>query len=205
MTVPTGKKARTRERIVQSAARLFRRYGYDGVGIDDIMAAADLTRGGFYAHFKSKRDLFLAALTEELELARRLRRSDSSNRTGGSPAAQVLIDFYLDSANRRHISAICPLVSLSADVGRGGEDASAAYTAALRGLIGEIARRIPADPTEAHARAAAAVALCVGGALLAQAVSDEDLAQSLLEACSARARDEIEADSAQQIPTDRGQ
>ena len=53
-------KDRTRERVVTAAGRLFRRYGYNGVGIDEIMAAAGLTRGGFYAHLKSKRDRFAA-------------------------------------------------------------------------------------------------------------------------------------------------
>jgi len=192
MGYSAGHKARTRERIIQTAGRLFRRYGYNGVGIDDIMAAADLTRGGFYAHFRSKRDLFAAALGEELELARQLRRSASAGEEG-SGGARALIDFYLDSSRRRHVSSICSLVSLSAEVARGGDDASAAYTAALRDLIAEIARRIPAAPAEAHARACAAVALCVGGVVLAQAVSDDALATPLLEACRARALVEIGA------------
>jgi TetR/AcrR family transcriptional regulator, transcriptional repressor for nem operon len=186
-------KAHTRERIVQSAARLFRRYGYNGVGIDDIMAAAQLTRGGFYAHFRSKRDLFFAALAEELELARQLRRGDAGNGEG-SGSARALIDFYLDSANRKHVPSMCSLVSLSADVARGGEEASAAYTAALRDLIAALAERIPATAPEARARACAAVALCVGGAVLAQAVSDDALAEPLLEACRARALAEIEGE-----------
>ena len=78
-------KDRTRERVVTAAGRLFRRYGYNGVGIDEIMAAAGLTRGGFYAHFKSKHDLFAAALAEELELARQLRRV----RTPAGPASDA--------------------------------------------------------------------------------------------------------------------
>ena len=47
-------KQRTRERILTQAARLFRRDGYQGVGIDSIMTGARLTRGGFYGHFRSK-------------------------------------------------------------------------------------------------------------------------------------------------------
>jgi TetR/AcrR family transcriptional repressor of nem operon len=192
MGYSTEHKARTRQRIVESAARLFRRYGYNGVGIDDIMAAAHLTRGGFYAHFKSKRDLFRAALTGELELARLLRGSDAESGERKPDAARALIDFYLDAANRTRIASICSLVSLSADVARGGEDASAAYSEALRDLIEEIARSIPAAPAPAPERAAAALALCVGAAVLAQAVSDGDLARSLLEACRKHALTAIE-------------
>lgn len=186
-------KAKTRERVVEAAARLFRRYGYNGVGIDDIMSAADLTRGGFYAHFKSKQDLFAAALSEELELARQLRRGGASDDAPQAGGAHALIDFYLDSANRTRIARLCPLVSLSADAARCGEDASAAYTETLRGLVAEIARRIPAPPAEARARALAAVALCVGGVVLAHASSDDELAAALLNACRERALHEVEA------------
>jgi TetR/AcrR family transcriptional repressor of nem operon len=42
-----------RERIVVAAGRLLRRHGYDGVGIDDIMDAAELTRGGFSGDVRS--------------------------------------------------------------------------------------------------------------------------------------------------------
>ena len=53
-----ARKARTRAEIVEHAARLFRLRGYAGTNIDDIMLAAGLTRGAFYAHFTSKDDLF---------------------------------------------------------------------------------------------------------------------------------------------------
>ena len=48
MRYPEGHKASTRERIVATAARLFRVHGFAAVGIDRLMAAAGLTRGGFY-------------------------------------------------------------------------------------------------------------------------------------------------------------
>ena len=53
-----ARKARTRAEILDHAARLFRLRGYAGTNIDDIMLAAGLTRGAFYAHFTSKDDLF---------------------------------------------------------------------------------------------------------------------------------------------------
>lgn len=187
-------KARTRERVVESAARLFRRYGYNGVGIDDIMAAANLTRGGFYAHFRSKEELFAATLATDLVLAKQLRGSGEPDGGGAPGAMRALIDFYLDGGNRKRIPDLCPLVSLSADVGRAGEAASAAYTAALRGMIDGLARSIDAAPADAQARALTTVALCVGGVVLAQAVDDQQFAGALLEACRARALAEVEGE-----------
>ena len=59
-------------------------------------------------------------------------------------------------------------------------------------MVDEIARRIPGAPAEARTRALAAVALCVGGVALAQAVNDEPLADAVLETCRTRALDEVE-------------
>src|SRR5690242_8286768 len=55
-------RVRTRARIVRSAQKLFNQHGFEGVSIDDIMAAAELTRGGFYRHFSSKSDLYAEAM-----------------------------------------------------------------------------------------------------------------------------------------------
>ena len=46
MRVTREKAAETRERIVETASRLFREKGFDGVGLDAIMKDAGLTRGG---------------------------------------------------------------------------------------------------------------------------------------------------------------
>ena len=48
----------TRARIVHSARTLFNRSGFEGVKIDDIMAHAGLTRGGFYNYFETKGQLY---------------------------------------------------------------------------------------------------------------------------------------------------
>ena len=54
-------KRRTRQRILESARRLFETRGYASVSIDELMRECDLTRGGFYAHFASKAALYREA------------------------------------------------------------------------------------------------------------------------------------------------
>ena len=70
MRVSREKFAETRDRILDTAARLFREKGFDGIGLGDIMKAAGLTHGGFYRHFGSKEDLEAQALS--LAMARSL-------------------------------------------------------------------------------------------------------------------------------------
>ncbi|OZM74838.1 TetR family transcriptional regulator [Amycolatopsis antarctica] len=61
MTAPTGrrerKKAATRQRIADTALRLFLEHGYDAVGIRDVAAAADVAVTTLFSHFASKEAL----------------------------------------------------------------------------------------------------------------------------------------------------
>ena len=51
-----------RELIVEAAGRLFGERGYDGTRLDDVAAAAGVTKPVVYRHFDSKRELYLALL-----------------------------------------------------------------------------------------------------------------------------------------------
>ncbi|MFC8128241.1 TetR/AcrR family transcriptional regulator [Streptomyces sp. NPDC057302] len=61
MTVPTGrrerKKAATRQKIADTALRLFLERGYDAVGIRDVAAEADVAVTTLFSHFASKEAL----------------------------------------------------------------------------------------------------------------------------------------------------
>jgi AcrR family transcriptional regulator len=54
--------AERRTLIVEAAGRLFGERGYDGTRIDEIAAAAGVTKPIVYRHFGSKRDLYLSLL-----------------------------------------------------------------------------------------------------------------------------------------------
>jgi TetR/AcrR family transcriptional regulator, transcriptional repressor for nem operon len=62
MAYPAAHRIAIREKIVQSARRLFNRHGFDGVSVKQIMAGAGLTHGGFYSYFKGKSDLYTEVL-----------------------------------------------------------------------------------------------------------------------------------------------
>jgi TetR/AcrR family transcriptional regulator, transcriptional repressor for nem operon len=62
MPYPPGHRDEVREKIIHSARKLFNQFGFDNVSVDRIMADAGLTRGGFYAYFKSKSELYAVVL-----------------------------------------------------------------------------------------------------------------------------------------------
>ena len=56
MRYPAKETAAKHERIVKEASRLFRERGFENVTVGEVMKAAGLTHGAFYAHFASKMD-----------------------------------------------------------------------------------------------------------------------------------------------------
>jgi AcrR family transcriptional regulator len=55
-------KARTRQRVLTEAQRLFRERGYAATSLEQIADAAEVTKGAIYGHFSSKEDLLLSAI-----------------------------------------------------------------------------------------------------------------------------------------------
>ncbi|MGF1669823.1 MAG: TetR/AcrR family transcriptional regulator [Balneolaceae bacterium] len=51
------KKSKPRERIVETASKLFHQQGYNSTGINQIIEEASVAKATFYSHFKSKDDL----------------------------------------------------------------------------------------------------------------------------------------------------
>ncbi len=66
MTEITDNKAdSTRHQILRAAARQFARLPYHQVGLDDVLAEAELTKGAMYFHFRSKHALALAIIEDQ--------------------------------------------------------------------------------------------------------------------------------------------
>ena len=66
MSEATDKRSdTTREQILRAAAHQFAQRPYYAVGLDDILADAQLTKGAMYFHFRSKHALALAIVDEQ--------------------------------------------------------------------------------------------------------------------------------------------
>jgi len=181
-------KQKTRKKIVHSARTLFNRRGFAEVSIDEIMAGAGLTRGGFYSHFSNKEELYAEAVTEIL----RDHECPDGPAQGvdfsltGARLARMVVDAYLSQNHFDDTEASCPLISLPTDVARSGAATKAAYKQVLEAMIGIFEGAFPGEPDRAE-RARAMAALCVGAMVIGRAVGDEDLARAFREAARAQA------------------
>jgi len=67
------RSASTRAKLLKAARTLFARKGYAGVGTEEIVRRAGVTRGALYHQFPAKEDLFLAVYEQvEQELTERV-------------------------------------------------------------------------------------------------------------------------------------
>jgi len=179
----TEQKEQTHQRIVTAAARQFREEGLGGAGVQRIMEEAGLTHGGFYTHFDSKADLTAEAVALAMKTARE-RWLEGAELLRGPEGTRRMLEAYLNRVHRDNPGAGCPLPSTSADVARAAPAVRRAYATELRNIIESLERHL-VDPQddEAHERAVGAMALCVGGLLLARAVDDGALSDDILSAC----------------------
>jgi TetR/AcrR family transcriptional regulator, transcriptional repressor for nem operon len=172
-------KRDTRQRILESARRLFNRKGFLDVSIDEVMENAGLTHGGFYRHFASKDELYAAAvawfLCQEAPKPWQRRRTNSS--AARKPRAHRIVDAYFSRDHFDDWESCCPLIALPSDVSRGSNAVKAAYREVLEKLVGLFEADL--DEPRTRERALALVALCVGGMVVSRCVDDPALADDL--------------------------
>jgi TetR/AcrR family transcriptional regulator, transcriptional repressor for nem operon len=181
MPSPPHHREQVRQKIVQSAAQLFNRHGFAAVSIDDIMAGAGLTRGGFYSYFQSKGELYAEAINH---FVNGKREGAGAIGKAADRAAQIVCD-YLSLQHSQDIDASCPLIGLPNDLSRSDRSVRMAQEAALRMMIETFEHGVTPSAQPARQRALALTSLCVGGMVLARAIEDQSLANEIREASKA--------------------
>lgn len=180
MKVTRAQVELNRERILDSAAQLFREKGFDGIGLNDLMQAAGLTRGGFYGHFDSKDDLAAQASRRALQVNR------EHWGPGGQAGPTALADWikaYLSQAHVERVGDGCAFAALAGDAARSGPAVKQAFAEGVEDVVAALQPQLPEGSAEARRRhALALLSTLVGGLLLARAVGDTSLAREVRQA-----------------------
>lgn len=116
MRYSPGHKEATREKLLDLSSAISKERGFSSMSVDALMTAAGLTGGAFYAHFRSKEDLFVEVIGREL--ARSLEML--SPEEGQTPAGWLsnTFDTYLNVSHVRHPESGCVVPSLGAEIAR---------------------------------------------------------------------------------------
>jgi TetR/AcrR family transcriptional regulator, transcriptional repressor for nem operon len=172
--------AETRRRIVECAAREFRRNGIHATGLDEVMAAAGLTRGGFYRHFQSKDQLVAEACAAGMDTL--IAKTESAARRGeGENGLDAFIDSYLAVSHRDDRAGGCPLAGLGSEMARADERTRAAVSAEFLKLVDLLAKQSRRrKPEQAKSDALFALSATVGAVTLSRIVTDPDVSRAIL-------------------------
>ena len=97
--------------IIEKAADLFNRQGFDGCSLSDIMAATSLQKGGIYNHFKNKDEIALSAFDYTfnqliLRYRSKLESSDSS-----SKKLKKMFDMFRNYFDHPDLRGGCPIAN----------------------------------------------------------------------------------------------
>ncbi|MPY50543.1 TetR/AcrR family transcriptional regulator [Streptomyces acidicola] len=170
-----------RQRVVETASRLFREQGAQ-VSVAELMKAAGLTHGGFYKQFPSKEALFDEATAHAFAAL--------ADGTPGSPSAadapsEAVIDAYLSTEHRDDVAGGCPVAALATDIarGQGGPASQHRYSEGVT----EFAQRLSTDQDDGLSR----LSTMVGALVLARATKGTPVSEKILAAaCEALGQDE---------------
>lgn len=160
-------KAESRKAILQSAARLFRERGVEGVTVAEVMQDAGLTHGGFPRHFASKQELVTEALADVFQ-------TNQTTPLLPSDSLQSFAAAYLRPEHRAAVGKGCAFAALGGELARADQATRATLTAEIRRQIDELSRSATRE------EAIGSWAAMLGAMMLARISDDPDLSDEIL-------------------------
>ena len=144
------------------------------------MEEAGLTRGGFYAYFKSKSDLYTEVLGCFFTDPNWKNRWEGVSVDPTTPElAPQIVRAYLSRQHFDDVGNSCPMVALPNDIARSDEKVRDAFDGVFKGMVTMLRRDIKSSTLPAEDTALAIAAMCVGGRVVARALHDTKLADRL--------------------------
>lgn len=173
MKVSAEQKAKNREAILATAARLLRTKGPEGIGVAEVMDGAGLTHGGFYGYFASREHLAAEAVAEAM--AQTAAYADGAI---GAAGFGPFVSGYLSTGHLDEVEAGCPIAATVSEIPRQPPTVRAAFAAGMKTYLES------ASTGQDRQTAMARLAGMIGALAIARAVAAEDraLAEEILEA-----------------------
>jgi TetR/AcrR family transcriptional repressor of nem operon len=130
------KGQQTRRKIVEAAAPIFNKRGYEGSSLNDLMEATGLKKGGIYRHFSSKEELAAEAFDYTWEAAWNARLLHVDEKANGVQKLKQLIANFVD--HRSPVAGGCPILNTAIDADDGNPVLRAHVAKALRSWVSRL-------------------------------------------------------------------
>ncbi|ATO31544.1 HTH-type transcriptional regulator AcrR [Dickeya dianthicola] len=174
---------RNREEIIHVSSQLFRERGLNGVSVNDLMAAAGLTHGGFYGHFASKDELAAIASRKVFEDSRTQWQAISQQPDKRN--LRTLVENYLSANHRDGVKDGCAITALAGDVARESEEKPVreVYLNGVRAMLDRLESLSDTqDEEQRRQQALTQSVLLIGALVLARATGGDPLSDEFLAA-----------------------
>lgn len=174
---------RNREEIIHVSSQLFRERGLNGVSVNDLMAAAGLTHGGFYGHFASKDELVAIASRKTFEDVNIQWHAISQQ--PGKNNLHTLVESYLSVSHRDDVKDGCAITALASDVARESEEKPVreVYLNGVKAMLDRLESLADTqDDEQRRQQALTQTVLLVGALMLARATAGDPLSDEFLAA-----------------------
>src|ERR1700681_3982749 len=130
------KGEQTRRKIVEAAAPIFNKRGYEGSSLNDLMEATGLKKGGIYRHFSSKEELAAEAFDYTWEAAWNARLLHVDERANGIEQLKQSIASFVE--HRSPVAGGCPILNTAIDADDGNLILRARVLKALKSWIARL-------------------------------------------------------------------
>jgi TetR/AcrR family transcriptional repressor of nem operon len=159
---------------------MFREQGFDGVGIASLMAASDLTHGGFYRNFSSKSDLLCkasaAAIEDNLAVWDEMLAKPSE-----APLAD-LARLYISDSHVGSPETGCAVAAFGVSAAKQGNDLQRVFASGITRHLALLTKALEAKQKKPRGEALKVYALLMGALVLARSSGDPTLTKELREA-----------------------
>ncbi len=143
-----------KDRIIHEALRQFSSKGFMSTSISDILESVGTSKGGLYNHFKSKEDLFFAALSEARKIWRQRNLAGLNHSDRPLDKLKRILENYRDHylADSENFPGGCVFVALAVELHDQQPRLAREVTEGFNGFKGMIKRLLDQEKAAGNLR-----------------------------------------------------
>lgn len=180
MRYSADQKIRARRAVIQAGAKVLKRGGFAGVGVDELAAAAGVTSGSVYSNFSGKEQVLEEVISAYLGAP--FVDVDPDAQVDWRQRLEAFLRTYISSAHRQDAASGCVMPALSADVARSSATVREAYRRRMSDLVHKMSRAMAGDEPLRRHRAWSVLAMMIGAVTVARALPDGREAEEIIDA-----------------------